>query len=178
MGRSSGFGTWFYGFLVGGVVGVAACAVAALIINKAPIPFVNKVDQSSSLINPISGGAVPDPNKPLSKTGGDPLNAPKSKIVTVDSQASTDAPADKTSSAEKGVRYVVQAGAFDSEEVAEGRRAELGMIGIESRIIKKTEKNKTIYRVRLGPFGTEKEANSMKARLQKNSISSVVEKAN
>lgn len=64
MARNSGggFGTWFYGFLVGGVIGVGCCAAAALYITKAPIPFVNKVNQASEKINPIAGGTIPDPN--------------------------------------------------------------------------------------------------------------------
>ena len=74
MARNSGggFGTWFYGFLVGGVIGVGCCAAAALYITKAPIPFVNKVNQASEKINPIAGGTIPDPNKPLSASGGAP----------------------------------------------------------------------------------------------------------
>ena len=85
MARNSGggFGTWFYGFLVGGVIGVGCCAAAALYITKAPIPFVNKVNQASEKINPIAGGTIPDPNKPLSASGGAPVNAPKSRVVTV-----------------------------------------------------------------------------------------------
>ena len=77
MARNSGggFGTWFYGFLVGGVIGVGCCAAAALYITKAPIPFVNKVNQASEKINPIAGGTIPDPNKPLSASGGAPENA-------------------------------------------------------------------------------------------------------
>ena len=84
MARNSGggFGTWFYGFLVGGVIGVGCCAAAALYITKAPIPFVNKVNQASEKINPIAGGTIPDPNKPLSASGGAPVNAPKSRVVT------------------------------------------------------------------------------------------------
>ena len=58
MARNSGggFGTWFYGFLVGGVIGVSCCAAAALYITKAPIPFVNKVNQASekSILSPAA----------------------------------------------------------------------------------------------------------------------------
>lgn len=93
MARNSGggFGTWFYGFLVGGVIGVGCCAAAALYITKAPIPFVNKVNQASEKINPIAGGTIPDPNKPLSASGGAPVNAPKSRVVTVEPPTSEQA---------------------------------------------------------------------------------------
>lgn len=172
--RSGGFGTWFYGFLVGGVVGVAACAAAALYITKAPIPFVNKVNQASEKINPIAGGAVPDPNKPLSAAGGAPSNAPKTKIVTVEPPTSEQSDAETRLQQEQGSRFVVQAGAFRTEMEAEGRRAELGMMGLESRVIPRTEDGITMYRVRLGPYGTVQEANDVKTQLQKNSITSII----
>ena len=57
MARNSGggFGTWFYGFLVGGVIGVGCCAAAALYITKAPIPFVNKVKPAKkSILSPAA----------------------------------------------------------------------------------------------------------------------------
>lgn len=172
--RSGGFGTWFYGFLVGGVVGVAACAAAALYITKAPIPFVNKVNQASEKINPIAGGAVPDPNKPLSSTAGSPANAPKSKVVTVEPPSEEESAVETRLQQEQGSRFVVQAGAFRSEAEAEGRRAELGMLGLESKVIPRTEGGITLYRVRLGPYGTVQEANRIKSQLQRNSISSII----
>lgn len=61
MARNSGggFGTWFYGFLVGGVIGVGCCAAAALYITKAPIPFVNKVNQASEKSIPSPAALFP-----------------------------------------------------------------------------------------------------------------------
>ncbi len=175
MASKGGFGTWFYGFLVGGVVGVGACAAAALFITNAPIPFINKVNQASERINPIANGSIPDPNAALSGASGTPTNAPKSKVVTVESQA--DQPANETvqsKPAEESYRYVVQAGAFKSEAEAENMRAELGLLGFESRIIKREDKGTTWYRVRLGPYGTNQEANDVKTRLLQNSVKATV----
>ncbi len=177
MANRSGFGTWFYGFLVGGVIGVGACAAAALFITNAPIPFINKVNQASERINPIANGAIPDPNAALSGTGNSPANAPKSKVVTVEPQypnapeAKEDA---KQPAAEETYRYVVQAGAFKGEAEAENLRAELGLLGFESRIIKRVENGNTWYRVRLGPYGTNQEANDVKTRLMQNSFQATV----
>ena len=125
MARNSGggFGTWFYGFLVGGVIGVGCCAAAALYITKAPIPFVNKVNQASEKINPIAGGTIPDPNKPLSASGGAPVNAPKSRVVTVEPPTSEQAAEETKLQIEQGSRFVVQAGAFSTQVDAEARRA-------------------------------------------------------
>jgi len=161
MARNSGggFGTWFYGFLVGGVIGVGCCAAAALYITKAPIPFVNKVNQASEKINPIAGGTIPDPNKPLSASGGAPVNAPKSRVVTVEPPTSEQAAEETKLQIEQGSRFVVQAGAFSTQVDAEARR---------------TDGAKTLYRVRLGPYGTAQEANDVKSKLQANSITATV----
>lgn len=141
MARNSGggFGTWFYGFLVGGVIGVGCCAAAALYITKAPIPFVNKVNQASEKINPIAGGTIPDPNKPLSASGGAPENAPKSRVVTVEPPTSEQAAEETKLQIEQGSRFVVQAGAFSTQVDAEARRAELGFLGFEARVIPRTD---------------------------------------
>ena len=176
MARNSGggFGTWFYGFLVGGVIGVGCCAAAALYITKAPIPFVNKVNQASEKINPIAGGTIPDPNKPLSASGGAPVNAPKSRVVTVEPPTSEQAAEETKLQIEQGSRFVVQAGAFSTQVDAEARRAELGFLGFEARVIPRTDGAKTLYRVRLGPYGTAQEANDVKSKLQANSITATV----
>ena len=161
MARNSGggFGTWFYGFLVGGVIGVGCCAAAALYITKAPIPFVNKVNQASEKINPIAGGTIPDP---------------KSRVVTVEPPTSEQAAEETKLQIEQGSRFVVQAGAFSTQVDAEARRAELGFLGFEARVIPRTDGPKTLYRVRLGPYGTAQEANDVKSKLQANSITATV----
>ena len=154
--------------------GVGCCAAAALYITKAPIPFVNKVNQASEKINPIAGGTIPDPNKPLSASGGAPVNAPKSRVVTVEPPTSEQAAEETKLQIEQGSRFVVQAGAFSTQVDAEARRAELGFLGFEARVIPRTDGPKTLYRVRLGPYGTAQEANDVKSKLQANSITATV----
>ena len=75
---------------------------------------------------------------------------------------------------EQGSRFVVQAGAFSTQVDAEARRAELGFLGFEARVIPRTDGAKTLYRVRLGPYGTAQEANDVKSKLQANSITATV----
>ena len=175
MARNSGggFGTWFYGFLVGGVIGVGCCAAAALYITKAPIPFVNKVNQASEKINPIAGGTIPDPNKPLSASGGAPVNAPKSRVVTVEPPTSEQA-AEETNFRLNRFALCRAGRCFSTQVDAEARRAELGFLGFEARVIPRTDGAKTLYRVRLGPYGTAQEANDVKSKLQANSITATV----
>ncbi|MCD8340329.1 MAG: SPOR domain-containing protein [Burkholderiales bacterium] len=176
MANKSGFGTWFYGFLVGGVVGVAVCGVAAYYITNAPIPFVNKVNQPSEKINPLSAGKVPDPNLPLASGSANPANAPKSKVVPVEAPTPEESEAETKIQTEQGSRFVVQAGSFNNAEGAENRRMALGFLGYESHVIQRSDHGSTVYRVRLGPYGTAAEANNIKAILDGNSIPAVVER--
>lgn len=180
MAAKSNFGPFFYGVLLGGVVGTMACAIAAFYITKAPIPFVNKVDQASEKINPLANGQPLDPNQALNAPAGAPSTAPKSKVTTVEAPSADDK---TTQQAQEETakpqnteisRYIVQAGAFRNEQAAEGRRAELGMLGLESRIIPNTSNGTTIYRVRIGPFSTMEEASRIKSRLLESSIQSEI----
>lgn len=170
MANKSSFGSWFYGFLVGGVVGVAACALAAFFITNAPIPFVNKVGQASDKINPLANGAPKDPNETLNATAGSPNSAPLSKVTAVEAPTEEQSQKEAKLQNEEGSRFMVQAGAFRSEQAAEGRRAELGMLGFESKIIPKTDAAGTVYRVRIGPYGTMKEASDVKRQLLESKI--------
>lgn len=177
MAAKSSFGPFFYGVLLGGVVGTMACAIAAFYITNAPIPFVNKVDQASEKINPLANGQPIDPNQALNAPAEAPSTAPKSKVTTVEAPSAGDdqtpAQAQEESAKPQNTeisRYIVQAGAFRNEQAAEGRRAELGMLGLESRIIPNTSNGTTIYRVRIGPFSTMEEASRIKSRLLESSI--------
>ena len=129
---------------------------------------------ASEKINPIAGGTIPDPNKPLSASGGAPVNAPKSRVVTVEPPTSEQAAEETKLQIEQGSRFVVQAGAFSTQVDAEARRAELGFLGFEARVIPRTDGAKTLYRVRLGPYGTAQEANDVKSKLQANSNTATV----
>ena len=97
------------------------------------------------------------------------MNAPKSRVVTVEPPTSEQAAEETKLQIEQGSRFVVQAGAFSTQVDAEARRAELGFLGFEARVIPRTDGPKTLYRVRLGPYGTAQEANDVKSKLQANS---------
>ena len=98
----------------------------------------------------------------------------KSRVVTVEPPTSEQAAEETKLQIEQGSRFVVQAGAFSTQVDAEARRAELGFLGFEARVIPRTDGPKTLYRVRLGPYGTAQEANDVKSKLQANSITATV----
>ncbi|KXX66275.1 SPOR domain-containing protein [Marichromatium gracile] len=64
--------------------------------------------------------------------------------------------------------YVVQAGSFKRNADAETLRAELGLLGLSSRIERVTLDSGAVYhRVRLGPYANKADAERVRAQLQR-----------
>lgn len=66
--------------------------------------------------------------------------------------------------------YVLQAGSFGDFEDADRRRAELALLGIESRIQRVTIDDNAYHRVRIGPTDDLDELNRLRNRLKQASI--------
>jgi len=62
-------------------------------------------------------------------------------------------------------RYVLQAGSFRAEADAEGRRASLALLGIESSIQRVTIDTDEYHRVRIGPTSDLDSLNGIRTRL-------------
>lgn len=62
-------------------------------------------------------------------------------------------------------RYILQAGAFGASGDAEAVKARIALLGLKARVESAVIKGKTVYRVRLGPYGTATELASAKAKL-------------
>lgn len=62
--------------------------------------------------------------------------------------------------------YVLQAGSFTAMADADRRRAELALLGIESRVQQVTIDERTYHRVRIGPMRDLDEVNRVRQRLQ------------
>ncbi|MBA2238065.1 MAG: SPOR domain-containing protein, partial [Lysobacter sp.] len=76
--------------------------------------------------------------------------APPSSIAT--------APAD-------GTRYLLQAGAFQSENQAEELKARIALLGLAARVESAQIDGKPIHRVRVGPYGSASELADAKRKL-------------
>ncbi|WP_353235895.1 SPOR domain-containing protein [Diaphorobacter ruginosibacter] len=62
--------------------------------------------------------------------------------------------------------YFVQAGAFRSQADADAQRAKLAMLGWEARVSEREQNGRTVFRVRIGPFGKRDDADSLKGKLE------------
>jgi len=66
--------------------------------------------------------------------------------------------------------YFVQAGAYTRNEDAEQQRARLALMGQSARITEREQVGRTVYRVRLGPFPTREEADTLLGQLQEQRV--------
>lgn len=74
-------------------------------------------------------------------------------------------PAPVATSQDNQARYILQAGAFGASGDAEAVKARIALLGLNARVESAAIKGKTVYRVRLGPYGTATELASAKTKL-------------
>ena len=178
------------GFIIGVLVGLAAALAVAVYVTKVPIPFVNKgpsrsadQDVTESQKNkdwdpnaplygktpvkpalPASAAPAAPPAGPAAKSPGGSAATEYKPAVTADplgdlaNARSAAAPAEPFS-------YFVQVGAFRSAEDAESQRAKLSLSGVQAKVTEREQAGRVVFRVRVGPFDTKKEADQLKQRL-------------
>ena len=71
----------------------------------------------------------------------------------------------KAEPAEADARYILQAGAFGASGDAEMVKARIAMLGLSARVESAQAGGKTVYRVRMGPYGSASELSEAKQKL-------------
>ncbi len=71
----------------------------------------------------------------------------------------------KAEPAEADARYILQAGAFGASGDAEMVKAKIAMLGLAARVESAQAGGKTVYRVRMGPYGSASELSEAKQKL-------------
>jgi cell division protein FtsN len=103
-----------------------------------------------------------------------PANAattePKAAAAVTPATPKTDAPATKTADAATASKandtpYLLQAGAFGASGDAESLKARIALLGLGARVESADIGGKTVYRVRMGPYGTASELADAKRKL-------------
>lgn len=80
---------------------------------------------------------------------------------------STEAPA-------TALTFYVQAGAYGTSSEAEEQRAKISMMGLEPRISEREVKGRTMFRVRLGPFSSQDDAEAARLALAGGGVESAL----
>ncbi len=184
------------GMIVGMVIGVAmASFVAWYVVEKNPASF-SKAEHLeppkpapqilppvvAPTSAPVAASGVDEtqhyefykvlPDKP---EGGVAHKQPVTKPPVAKPQPSANPAISKQpAKATDNALYFVQAGAFQNVDEAEKLKAKLALTGMEANVQKADVPGKGVwYRVRLGPYKGQIEANSAVANLKQNGISNV-----
>ena len=111
-----------------------------------------------------ASAALPAASKPAGRVAADPLG---------DLAASRAA----ASGGVDPFDYFVQAGAFRTQQDADAQRAKLAMMGWEARVSEREQNGRTVYRVRVGPFGKRDDAQQIKEKLDGAAVDSALVRA-
>ncbi len=93
-------------------------------------------------------------------------------VATTTSPATTTAP-----DAGNDTPYILQAGAFGASGDAEAVKARIALLGLSARVESATVQDKTVYRVRMGPYATASELTEAKRKLTNGGLPALAIKA-
>jgi cell division protein FtsN len=88
----------------------------------------------------------------------------------------TSAKATTATNAGADARYLLQAGAFAASGDAEALKARIALLGLSARVESTQIDGNTLYRVRMGPFGSASELSEAKAKLAEGGVSAIAVK--
>ena len=74
-------------------------------------------------------------------------------------------------------RYILQAGAFGASGDAEAVKAKIALLGLSARVESAQTSGKTVYRVRMGPYGSAGELAEAKRKLGSGGLPAMAIKA-
>ena len=108
---------------------------------------------------------LPQPVDAGSKPARTPAAAPIAGATAATSPTgATPAPADDDT------RYLLQAGAFQASGQAEELKARIALLGLSARVESASIGGKTVYRVRMGPYGTASDLAEAKRKLARGGL--------
>ncbi|TWI05835.1 cell division protein FtsN [Luteimonas cucumeris] len=80
-------------------------------------------------------------------------------------------------SSDNSARYMLQAGAFGASGDAEALKARIALLGLNARVESASIGGKTVYRVRMGPYGSASELAEAKGKLGNGGLPAMAIKA-
>ena len=175
--RKSTHGSTLTGLLIGLVLGVVAAALVVWYLNKTPTPFN---EQTKAAQHPPLDTKTPSPSSsepaPLPGKPGDPIPEKRFQFYDIlpgKSEAKPEiSPAESLPQKDNKEQFFLQVGAFHNADEADSRKAQLALQGQEATIQQIMLQDKTLYRVRLGPYYKIEDLNRVRAELSKQGIES------
>ena len=125
--------------------------------------------QATAGTTPNADGSLPAPiaETPTATSAATTATTTSTAATTTTAAASTD-----------DSRYLLQAGAFGASGDAETVKAKIAMLGLNARVESAQIGGKTVYRVRMGPYGSASELADAKAKLSGGGLPAMAVKTN
>lgn len=120
----------------------------------------------------LSGGAATSPQPLPEGPATRPAAQQQPAATTTASTAAIPAPA-----AEGDARYILQAGSFSASGDAEALKARIALLGLTARVESGEAAGRTVYRVRMGPYGTATDLAEAKQKLGNGGLPALAIKA-
>lgn len=186
--KKSGGGT-LVGMFIGLVLGVGIAAGVVWYLNNSPLPFNKQVQVPGRTESKPAG----QPAQPMMLPGkpGDPIPEKRFQFYDIlpgqadavpDKAAKpeakkAEAPKEEPKKEEKKEEpkesktpLFLQAGSFSTAQDADNQKAKLAFMGIEAVVQQVMIQDRTLYRVRVGPYTKIDELNKVRAELAKSGI--------
>lgn len=117
---------------------------------------------------------APPSTRPLPK----PVDEAAPQAGATHAASSTTHAAEASPPAASQPRYLLQAGAFAGAEQADELKAKIALLGLGARVEPAQIGGKTVYRVRMGPYGTATDLADAKRKLASGGLSGMAVKVN
>ena len=154
MARTSGNNPFLNGFLAGLFVGLGLAVAVALLVTRNN-PFVGKPPRAGT------GASTP----------AAPAEAPKYEFYQTLPEAESGG---RPATAVAATTYFLQAGAFGNAADAEEMKARLALLGFEAKILNSQEGQTLLHKVRIGPYKSLDELNTVRARLTQGGVETML----
>lgn len=116
-----------------------------------------------------------DAATPATPDGTAQTTQPTAVVATA--VAATPARSDAKPAQDDGAKYLLQAGAFQASGDAEAVKAKIALLGLTARVESAQIADKTVFRVRMGPYGSASELADAKRRLGSGGLPALAIKA-
>lgn len=147
-----------------------AATSTASVASTAPVTATHR-PLPAPLSERPAAATPPASTAPASTSTAAATPAPRAETAP-STPATTAAPA-----AADNARYILQAGAFGASGDAEATKAKLAMMGLAARVESAQINGKTVYRVRMGPYGSASELSEAKQKLDGTGLQAMAIKA-
>ena len=159
----------FYTLLPGEGVQMSDAELAASAKAEAEAQAKAAQQQATAGTTPNADGSLPAPiaETPTATSAATTATTTSTAATTTTAAASTD-----------DSRYLLQAGAFGASGDAETVKAKIAMLGLNARVESAQIGGKTVYRVRMGPYGSASELAEAKSKLAGGGLPAMAVKTN